>query len=28
LEIVTGMGHCLPEDLWPQIVDLIDSHCG
>lgn len=27
LEIVSGMGHCLPEGFWPLIVDLIDSHC-
>jgi pimeloyl-ACP methyl ester carboxylesterase len=26
LEIVEGMGHTLPRDAWPQIVDAIDAH--
>jgi len=26
LEIIDGMGHNLPVELWPQIIDLIASH--
>ena len=26
LEIIDGMGHNLPIELWPQIIDLIDDH--
>lgn len=27
LEIIDGMGHNLPVELWPQIIGLIDDHC-
>ncbi len=26
LEIIDGMGHNLPEELWPRLVDLIAAH--
>jgi pimeloyl-ACP methyl ester carboxylesterase len=26
LEIIDGMGHNLPVELWPRIIDLIDKH--
>ena len=26
LELIDGMGHDLPRDLWPRLVDLITSH--
>ena len=28
LEIIEGMGHAIPETLWPTIIDLIDRHVG
>ena len=26
--IIDGMGHSLPKDAWPQIVDAIAKHTG
>jgi len=26
LEIIEGMGHDLPEPLWPRLADLILGH--
>ena len=26
LMIVQGMGHALPTQMWPQIIDAIDMH--
>ena len=26
LEIIDGMGHNLPIELWPRIIDLVDGH--
>jgi pimeloyl-ACP methyl ester carboxylesterase len=26
LEVIDGMGHDLPRELWPRIVDLISGH--
>ena len=26
LEIIDGMGHNLPVELWPKIIDLIVEH--
>ncbi|MCP4303029.1 MAG: alpha/beta hydrolase [Gammaproteobacteria bacterium] len=26
LEIIDGMGHNFPVELWPQIINLIDDH--
>lgn len=26
LEIIDGMGHNFPVELWPRIIDLIDAH--
>jgi pimeloyl-ACP methyl ester carboxylesterase len=26
LHTIRGLGHDLPRDLWPVIVDLIDAH--
>lgn len=28
LEIIDGMGHNFPVELWPQIIDLIADHAG
>jgi len=28
LHLVEGMGHALPEAVWPEIVDAIATHCG
>jgi pimeloyl-ACP methyl ester carboxylesterase len=28
LEIIEGMGHDLPEPLWPRLADLILEHAG
>lgn len=28
LELIDGMGHDLPEGLWPRLVDLIATHAG
>jgi pimeloyl-ACP methyl ester carboxylesterase len=28
LEIIDGMGHNLPRELWPRLVDLIAKHAG
>ena len=28
LEIIDGMGHNLPIELWPRIIGLIDDHAG
>jgi hypothetical protein len=26
LEMIDGMGHDLPEAVWPRLIELISSH--
>ena len=28
LETIVGMGHDLPKDAWPVLLDLLDAHAG